>query len=154
MVYLFSVELPATYPIVFLQNTASTTWPNCIALASSLELAAHPKGLASPSRMCVCSHVCVCYSVLKRCMFLRTLSGSARCLNTLSCQSVLQRTSARQPWQPLSRQNQKWCRKFNLYEKDAQRKVTHLFSLQHLGKITILSAARQPWQPWLANVQK
>ena len=33
--------------------------------------------------MCVCSHVCVCHSVLKRCMSLRTLSGFARCLNTL-----------------------------------------------------------------------
>ena len=140
-------------PLLFVKIQRSATWPNRIALASSRELA-QSEGLASPSRACVCSHVCVCHSVLKRCMSLRTLSGSARCSNTLSCQSVLQRTSARQPWQPLSRQNQKWCRNFSLYEKGAQRKVTHLCSLQHLGKITILSAARQPRQPWPANVQK
>ena len=49
-----------------------------------LELrACQPEGLASPSRTCVCLHVCVCHSVLKRCMPLRTLSGSARCSNTL-----------------------------------------------------------------------
>ena len=151
--FIFSVECSATCPIVVHQNATSTTWPNGIALVSSLELA-QPEGLDSRSHRYVCSHVCVCHSVRKGCMSLRTLSGSARCLNTLSCQSVLQRTSARQPWQPLSRQNQKWCRKFSLYGKNAQRKVTHLCYLQHLGKITILRAARQPWQPWLANVQK
>ena len=87
--------------LLFIRIQRSATWPNCIALASSPELA-QSEGLASPNRTCVCSHVCVCHSVLKR-MSLRSLSGSARCSNTLSCQSVLQRTSARQPWQPWSK---------------------------------------------------
>ena len=72
------VERPATWPIVVRQNTASTTWPNGIALASSLE-PSQPEGLASPSRTCVYP---VCFTVMKR-MFLSTHSGSARCLNTL-----------------------------------------------------------------------
>ena len=111
-----------------------------------------PKDLPLRAARGFCSHVCVCHSVLKSCMSLCTLTGSARCSNTLSWKCVLQRTSARQPWQPLSRQNQKWC--FCVYEDDAQRKFTHLSSLQHLGKITVLRAARQPWQPWPAKVQK
>ena len=156
--------------LLFVKKQRSAAWSNCIAVASSLELA-QPKGLASSSHSSVCLHVCVCHSVIKHCISLRTLSCSARCSNTLVVQKIhLIRTrcttkshtsfeSGKTAMVAMAGERSKVTHK-DFFETNRWRQMMRdIKSLNFAHHKHPLNRSHQetawrPWQPWTANNQK